>query len=92
MPRLLLSLLLVSTVSFAQEGIIVEQTVETRVGKLQVQSGEESSDRELFLEGKRIYKNEGKHLGVVKVFHTRNGEVVLLRENFGGSGYQIVEK
>ncbi|WPB76971.1 hypothetical protein KYC5002_49330 [Archangium violaceum] len=86
MPRLLLSLLLMSTVSFAQEGIIVRQTVETRVGKLRVQCGEENSEHELLLEGKSIYKNEGKNLDVVKVFHTRNGEVVLLRENFGGSG------
>ncbi|QRO01702.1 hypothetical protein JRI60_23100 [Archangium violaceum] len=87
MHRLLLSLILLSTVSFAEEESPYILEADTRLGKLEIKMiGESDTEQEAVLNGKRIYQSEGMHLSIVKVFHTSNGEVVLFSENPGGSG------
>lgn len=92
MHRLLWLVLLISSIAFAEDEEEVEpprllQTVETRVGTLEVRStGGISPDLVAVLGGARVYKSGEPHLDVMEVFHTQQGEVVLFREDAGGSG------
>ncbi|WP_257459661.1 hypothetical protein [Archangium lipolyticum] len=91
MCRLALILLLLSPVAFASES---EPRLEadTRLGKLQIKDLELDEEkypgvvRVVLLNGEEIHRREYMHLAIIKVFQVKDGEVVLLSENPGGSG------
>ncbi|XXF78996.1 hypothetical protein P2318_04375 [Myxococcaceae bacterium GXIMD 01537] len=93
MHRLLWMVLLLSSVCLAEEAEdeddpprLIEE-VATPIGKLEIRTRRGPiPNRVAILDGEFIYASMEEHLNVVKVFHTRHGEVALFSEDAGGSG------
>ncbi|WNG50519.1 hypothetical protein F0U60_45090 [Archangium minus] len=91
MHCLTLILLLLSPVAFAS-GPELSLEADTRLGKLRIKDLELDEEegpgvvRVVLLNGEEIHRREHTHLEIVKVFHVKDDEVVLLSENPGGAG------